>query len=320
MTVAVTGASGFIGAQLCARLVADGLPVRGLSRRHIAADRAPAGVEQLHGFELDESTDWGRALEGCRTLVHAAARAHVLRDRAVDPLKEFMRTNCRGTMRLAGCARAAGVRRIVFLSSIGVLGNSSHGAPLDEDSPPAPHSPYAVAKREAERRLLEFCGSAGIEVVILRLPLVHGPGAKGNFHQLMRTIALRRWLPLGSIRNRRSLLGIANLGTAVTAVVRANDVPCGIFHLADAETVSTPSIIQELAVGMGVPPRLGRVPPAALAAAAWLVGKSATAEKLIGDLEVDSRRFQQTFSWRPGYATSEGLREMAAAFTATGTS
>lgn len=301
----VTGANGFIGRVLVRRLVADGRPVRAAVRREDVP--LPAGVERANVGNIGPDTDWAAALDGVDAVVHLAARAHVLREDAADPLAAFRAVNAAGTRRLAAAARAAGVRRLVYVSTIGVHGVKTAGRPLDESSPFEPESLYAQSKLEGEHALREALVGSKTEWVILRPPLVYGPGAPGNFGRLARLVARGVPLPLGSVRNRRSLIHVANLADAI---VRCIDHPAAAgetFVVSDGEDVSTAELVCRMGHAAGARARLVPCPPAILRLAGALLGRRGDVGRLVDDLVVDSGKIRARLEWRPPVSLDAGL-------------
>lgn len=307
MRVLVTGAGGFVGTRLVERLVCD---ARGLVR---AGLRRPAAV--AHGAEpvlidMDPQSDWRVAVNGIDVVVHLAARVHVMRETVADPEAEFRRVNVAGTLNLAEHAAAAGVRRFVFLSSVKVNGES--GIYTEADAP-APDDPYGASKLEAETALRALAARTGIEVTIVRPPLVYGPGVRANFHALMRAVAHGIPLPLGAVDNRRSLVALDNLlDFIVTCAVHpaaANET----FLVSDGDDLSTPELVRRLARAMRRRAILIPVPPALLAAAAALIGQRAAARRLLASLRVDITKARQQLDWTPPISVDEGLRRAVGA-------
>lgn len=246
-------------------------------------------------------------LDGVHVVVHLAGRAHILKDVAADPLAEFRRANVYATARLAKAAADYGVRRFIFISSIGVNGNTSYHQAFVESSPPAPHNPYATSKWEGEQALYRVAQDTGLEVVVLRPPLVYGPGAKGNFHRLMQLVR-RGWpLPLGAIRNRRSLLYLGNLVNAIRLCVEHPAAAGQTFLLDDGEAVSTPQLIRSLAFAMGRRARLVAVPVSALRLAGALFGQHTAVAQLTDSLVIDSSAIRARLGWVPPYSMRDGL-------------
>jgi len=305
-TILVTGANGFIGRALCDALAASRRRVRKAVRTPY-----PGLPDAVAVGDVGPATDWRAALEGAREVVHLAARTHVLRETAADPLAEYRRINVAGTEQLARAAAVRGVRRLIFLSSVKVNGELTGERPYTENDAPRPEDAYGVSKWEAEQALARVAAATGLEVVVLRSPLVYGPGVKGNFLRLMDLVARRTPLPLGAIANRRSLVYAGNLAGAIVAALDARAAAGKAYLVSDGEDVSTPELVRALAQALGVKPRLVSVPPAALRFAAALAGRRAELARLAGSLQVDSSRIRRELAWRPPFALAKGLEETA---------
>lgn len=305
MKVLVTGATGFVGRALCSDLDAHGFEV-------VPAVRSKGGLprEAVVG-NLDASTDWRAALGGCNAVVHLAARVHVMDDKAPDPLALYRATNTDASLNLARQAARAGVKRFVFISSIKVNGEG-RDAPYRETDAPAPEDAYAVSKWEAEQGLWQIAQETGLEVVVLRPPLVYGPGVKANFRRLLDTVA-RGWpLPLGAIENRRSLLYLGNFVDAIRVCVEHPAAAGQTFLIDDGQPVSTPELIRALARSMGRPARLVAVPVDVLELAAALLGKRTAVSRLRGSLYVDSSAIRTRLGWMPPFSMQQGLEATVA--------
>ena len=309
-TIAVTGATGFIGQALCDALAAAGRPLRRIVRA-----REPALPDAVAVGDIGSTTDWRAALEGARCVVHLAARTHVMRESAADPLAEYRRANVESTVRLAREAAAAGVRRLVFMSSIKVNGESTR-RPYTEADPPRPEDAYGVSKWETEQALARIAGATGLEVVVLRPPLVYGPGVKGNFLRLMRIVAREERLPLASVANRRSLIYVGNLADAVVTAIDAPGAAGRTFLAADPEDVSTPDLVRAIAHALGARARLLPCPVALLHLGAMLAGRGGDVERLTGSLQVDASLLRRELGWRPRLTLAQGLEETARWFRA----
>jgi nucleoside-diphosphate-sugar epimerase len=306
MKVLVTGANGFVGRSLCECLITHGHVVVPAVRR--VSNRAGEAVVG----NIDGATDWATALAACDAVVHLAARVHVMGDTAQDPLALYRATNTEATLNLARQAAQAGVKRFVFISTIKVNGEG-RDAPYRETDVPAPEDTYAISKWEAEQGLQRIAADTGLEVVILRPPLVYGPGVKANFLRLLRTVA-RGWpLPLGAIRNRRSLLYLDNFVDAIRVCIVHPAAAGQTFLLDDGEPVSTPELIRALARAMGRPARLLAVPVGVLELAGAMLGKRAAVARLTGSLFVDSSLIRSYLGWTPPFSMEAGLTATVAA-------
>ena len=311
MKVLVTGATGFVGRALMAQLVALGnVEVLALTRQVPA--NPVTGAKYLPGGDLIYQTQWQPVLAGVHVLVHTAGRAHVLKDHAADPLAEFRRVNVTGTLRLAQQAAAMGVQRFVFVSSIGVNGvESAPGKVFSEADKPNPHNAYALSKWEAEQGLLRIAAKTGMEVAIVRPPLVYGSGAPGNFGSLMRWLKRGIPLPLGAIHNQRSLVALDNLVDLIVTCLTHPAAANQTFLVSDGEDVSTTELLRRMGQAMGRPARLIPVPASWLKLAATLVGKPDVAQRLCGSLQVDIEKTRRLLGWTPPLSLDEGLRRAA---------
>ena len=298
----VTGANGFIGRALCDVLAASRRKVRKAVRIPV-----PGLPDAVTVGDIGPDTGWRAALESVSGVVHLAARTHVLRETATDPLAEFRKINVSGTERLARSAAAGGVRRFVFVSSVKVNGERTGERPYSEDDTPRPEDAYGVSKWEAEQALSRIAAETGLEVVVLRPPLVYGPGVKGNFLRLMNLIARGAPLPLGAIDNRRSFIFSGNLTSAITAALDAPRAAGRTYLVSDGEDVSTPDLVRGLARALGVTPRLLSLPLSPLGFAATLAGKRAEFARLTRSLQVDSSRIRRELDWRPPFTLAQGL-------------
>lgn len=310
--VLVTGANGFIGRKLCLSLEGHGYAVRAAVREPLlttglskATDVAAVGV-------IGTETDWSDALHGVETVVHLAARVHVLREKARNPLAEFRLVNVAGTERLARMAASAGVRRLVYVSSIKVNGERTHESPFTEADTPEPRDAYGLSKWEAEQALSKIASETGLEVVIVRPPLVYGPGVGGNFLRMMDWVNRGLPLPLGSIRNSRSLIYLGNLVDALVTCVSHPRAAGKTFLVSDGEDVSTPELIRRLAQAMERRSCLLSFPPVLLRLAGSLTGKSAEVERLLSSLRVDSSKICHELQWTPPFSMTQGLLETMA--------
>jgi nucleoside-diphosphate-sugar epimerase len=311
MKILVTGAAGFVGQALCARLAARGDLVVASVRR--GAPPSPLReVAYVAVGDLDASTDWQAALAGVEAVIHLAARVHVMHEHAADPLAEFRRVNVAGTEHLARSAAAAGARRLVYVSSVKVNGEATvEGQKFTEADPPAPQDPYGVSKHEAEEVLHRVARETGLEVVIVRPPLVYGPGVKGNFIEMLKVVGKGIPLPLASVRNLRSLVYVENLGDALIACATHPAAAGQTYLVSDGEDISTPDLLRTVAAAAGVPARLFPLPPGLLKTLAALAGRGAQADRLLGSLRVESGKIRRELNWIPPYTLQQGLQATA---------
>ncbi len=303
--VVVTGAGGFIGRHLVPALADAGYRVRAVSRAGPFVE-GEGPVERLPHPGTHRGADWRPIVAGARAVVHLAGLAHApVADRATR--RRLREINVVSSTELAAAAAAAGVRDFVFMSSIKAVADRST-VPLAEGHPSAPEDCYGLAKLLAERRLWRVQAAApGMRLIVLRPPLVYGPGVGANFAALARLATSGLPLPLAAVRNRRSLIYVGNLVAAVLRCLARGDVPSGTFHVCDAEPVATPELVRAIATASGTRPRLFAVPPALLAGAARVIGRSAQAERLLGSLELDGARFRAAFDWQPPFTLAQGL-------------
>jgi UDP-glucose 4-epimerase len=310
----VTGASGFVGLRLCARLAASGHTVKAAVRRESAALASltpAAGVVRIG--DIGPNTDWQAALAGVDTVIHLAARAHVIRDSSSDALAHYRRINVAGSERLARAAAAARVSRLIYMSSIKVNGEATVNAPFRESDAPAPVDAYGRSKWEAEQALSRIAAETGLEVTVLRPPLIYGPGVKGNVARLLHWIERGLPLPLASIVNRRSLIYLENLVDATLAVMR-HPAPGRLYLVSDAHDLSTPQLIRALARGLDKPPRLFAFPPSLLRLAGACTGQFDAVGRLVGSLQIDAFRIGSELGWRPAHDPEQGLILTAQAY------
>lgn len=313
-TVLVTGANGFIGGAVCSDLPSRGYRVRGVVRRQgqIALQN---GVERLSLKEMDETTDWSAALVGVDSVVHLAARVHLMRDTAADPLTEFRRTNVALTLNLARQAAAAGVRRFVFISSIKVNGEVTPvGQPYTAEDVPQPSDPYGISKHEAEQGLMKLAAETGLEVVIIRPVLVYGPGVKANFYFMMQWLQKGVPLPLGALPNRRSFVALDNLVDLIAVCLQHPAAANQIFLASDGEDLSISALLRRTGAALGKPARLISVPVMVLRAGARLVGQEAVLQRLCDSLQVDITKTRRVLGWTPPVKVDEVLKKTAQHF------
>jgi len=311
--ILVTGASGFVGRNLCTSLIKYS-PLR-ISVRDKASTELFANVE-IFEASLTPDQDWSSALSGVSVVVHCAARVHVMSEGAADPLFEFRRVNVDGTLNLARQAVEAGVHRFVFISSIKVNGELTDlGHPFIADQIPVPSDPYGVSKYEAEIGLMALSEETGMEVVIIRSPLVYGPGVKANFLSMMNWLRRGIPLPLGGItKNRRSFVFIDNLISLINTCINHLAAANQTFLVSDDEDLSTAGLLERMALALGRPSKLIAVPAVLITLGAKLVGRSDIAQRLCGSLQVDIKKTKDLLGWSPPVSVNEGLHQTAAHF------
>ena len=307
MSVLVTGASGFIGNAFCTQLKAQGISYRAVIRREsqISYHSDYALIDSIDG-----QTDWKIALDKITVVVHLAAQVHVMNEISKDPLSEFRRVNVEGSINLANQAALAGVTRFIYISTIKVNGEGRNTLYLESDLP-APQDAYAVSKCEAERGLWAISAETGMEVVVLRVPLVYGPGVGANFFQLLKIIDQGWPFPLGGINNKRSLLYIGNLVNAILCVLQHPKAANQLFLLSDGQDASTTQLVVCLAQALGKQTRMFSVSERLLRSFAGVVGNSSAVDRLFGSLYLDSTKIQRELGWSPPFTLQEGLQATA---------
>lgn len=310
MRILLTGISGFIGTTLAHGLLRAGHAVVGVARRSssLASSLLDAGIESHRIDDISAEESWEHQLEGVDVVVHLAARVHVMSETASDPLECFRQVNVSGTRRLAEAAAAAGVGRFVYLSTIKVNGERTVVEPFLADAEPAPSDPYAISKYEAEQVLKRICASSAMEFVIIRPPLVYGPGVKGNFARLIRLVERGTPLPLAAVSNRRSMVSVDNLSDFIMLCIDHPGSANQIFLISDGDDWSTPQLIRAIARHANQSPRLFRFPVRLIKGVAALLGKASVAERLCGSLQVDITKNRELLGWQAPQAPDEGLR------------
>ena len=310
MTVFVTGANGFVGSALCERLYKDKRSLFGAVRSLRSQSARPESIEI---GSISSTTNWTSALRNMQQVVHLAARVHVMADQNADPLAEFRCMNVEATVNLARQAAAAGVRRFIYLSSVKVNGEFTKSDRFfTADDLPAPEDPYGLSKLEAEQALRQIASETGMEVVIIRPPLVYGPGVKANFKSMMDWLARGIPLPLAAVtENRRSLVALDNLVDLIFTCLNHPAAVNQTFMVSDGEDLSTADLLQRLGEAQGTPARLFYAPVTALKLGAALIGKQSIYPRLCGSLQVDISKTRWLLDWTPPVSVDEGLRRVA---------
>jgi len=307
MSLLLTGATGFVGQHLVSALIQRNLPYQIAVRTQAGNSAHP---ECISVGDINAHTTWSQALEGVTDVVHLAARVHITQETSSDAYAAFRAVNTEGTLNFARQAAAVGVRRFVFLSSVKVNGEGSPLAYLETDTP-APEDAYAVSKWEAEQGLWEISAETGMQMVILRIPLVYGPGVGANFLRLLQTVNKGWPLPLGAIHNRRSLLYVGNLVDAILAVLKHPGAANKLYLLSDGQDVSTSQLVELISKALKKPARLFAVPQGFLRDVAGVLGKSSAVDRLFGSLYLESAKIQQELGWVPPFSMQAGLNETA---------
>lgn len=309
MKFLITGANGFVGKPLCAELLRQKHSVRAAVR---TTNITIGEAEVVAAGAIDGMTDWGDALHGMDVVIHLAARLTVMKDTAADPLVEFLKVNLHGTANLAQQASRAGVKRFVYVSSIKVNGNKTGAMePFTELAESSPQDPYGISKWQAEQSLQRIAQETGLEIVIVRPPLVYGPGVKGNFISLLTAIENGMPLPLAGANHARSLVYIGNLVDALIACATHPAAAGQTYLLRDGEDVSTALLVEKIAASLGRKSCSFYVPPGLLRAAAAVLGRSEQIDRLFGSLRVNDAKIRNQLGWIPPYTLEQGLRATA---------
>ena len=305
--ILITGATGFIGKALITDLMLRDYHVVATVRNENSS--VPECRQIFVTGDINEKTDWKETLDGIDVVIHLAARVHVMNDSATDPLSEFRKVNVAGTLNLAEQAANAGVKRFIFLSTIKVNGERTQkGSKFRETDPPAPKEPYAISKWEAEQGLLAVAEKTGMEVVIIRPPLVYGPGVKANFRSLVKWVKIGVPLPLGAVHNKRSFVALDNLVNFIILCIEHPRAANEVFLISDGEDVSTTELLQKIARALGKRSFLLPVPVGLMTFIAGLMGKNDVANRLFGSLQVDCSKARELLGWKPVVSMDDGLK------------
>jgi nucleoside-diphosphate-sugar epimerase len=306
VNIVLTGATGFLGARVADQVDRQGdLKLTCIVRRTVPT----VGERKVVINSLTGRTDLSTALKNQEVVIHAAARSHIMREEVADPLRGYRKVNVEGTLNLARQAAAAGVKRFIFISSIKVNGGQTPlGQPFFSHDAPSPEDFYGISKHEAEQGLRELAAETGMEVVIIRPPLVYGPGVKGNFASMINLVGKGLPLPLGAVHNKRSLVALDNLVDLIITCIDHPGAANETFLISDGEDLSTTQLLRGVAEAMGKPPRLIPVPAGLLQFGATLLGKKAVAQRLLGSLQVDISHTQKCVNWTPPLTVKRGLQ------------
>lgn len=310
--ILVTGANGFIGQRLCETLLNAGYFVRGAVRHFLEGVhslKSGNNAEFVFIDDISQETNWSIALKGIDCIIHLAARVHIMRETSGDPFTVFRKVNAEGTSLLARMAADAGVKRFIFLSTVKVNGEETENHQFTERDTPNPHDDYSTSKWEAEQALHNISDATGLEIVILRLPLVYGQGVKANFLRLLDMVNKNIPLPLSMVNNKRSMIYIGNLIDAIIRCITHPDAAGETFLVSDGQDVSTPELIRMIAKAMGKKARLFPCPVPLLKMIGKVAGKSSEIERLTGSLQIDSAKIRKTLNWTPPFTIEEGIME-----------
>ncbi|MCK5649132.1 MAG: SDR family oxidoreductase [Gammaproteobacteria bacterium] len=314
LRILITGSSGFIGQYLSHLLGNNAYDVIH-TYRHLPDEYTPENSNHIAVGNIEPQTRWQTALTGVDVVVHLAARVHVMQETHADPLEAFRAVNTQGTMNLARQAVAAGVKRFVYLSSIKVNGEQTLDKPFYADDKPEPQDPYAVSKFEAEQQLLVLGKETGLEVVIIRPPLVYGPGVKGNFSRLIRLVKKSIPLPLAGINNSRSLVNIQNLCSLIEACLVHPKAAGEVFLISDGRDLSTSELFAQIAQALGKKSRLFYLPGFLIKFLTYIIGRSAEYERLFGSLQVDIAKNKKLLDWSPHVSVETGIKKAVETLT-----
>jgi nucleoside-diphosphate-sugar epimerase len=312
--VLATGANGFIGQAICKALSKNGYAVKAAVRSiekvrgENDCELSGSRVEWIEVGEIGPKTDWGAALSEVEMIVHLAARVHVMTETAGEANKKYRDVNVRGTERLATMAAKSRVKRLIYLSSVKVNGTKTATRPFRETDQPRPQEPYSVSKQEGEEVLRRISRDTGLETVIVRPPLVYGPGVKGNFLRLLRAVDRGYPLPLAKVWNRRSLIGLGNLVSFIEECINHPLAAGETFLVADGEDISTPELIRRVARVMHRPARLLPFAPSCLRIMGDLLGFRDTLDRVCDSLVVDINKARKLLSWVPPYTIEQELQ------------
>jgi nucleoside-diphosphate-sugar epimerase len=305
--ILITGANGFVGQALTHHLLDAGWSVSCAMRSDSMLDSEIS--RKITVPSVDGHTDWTDALSGCAVVIHLAARVHVMNDSASDPLTAFRKTNVEGTLNLARQASAAGVKRFIFISSIKVNGEQTlPGQPFTEADAAKPQDAYGQSKHEAEQGLMSIARQTGMEVVIIRPPLIYGAGVKANFASMLDYVKRGMPLPLGAIHNKRSFVYLGNLLSLIECCVEHPAAANQVFLVSDGNDLSTTELLRCCAAALGVKSRLLPVPQGLIEFCAVMLGKKAVAQRLCGNLQVDISKARSLLGWTPPVSVADGLQ------------
>jgi len=309
MKILITGYTGFVGKAVTVYLGSKGHQLIGWSRQRRAKFNH---LQKSFTGDIGPQTDFKSALSGLDAVIHLATSVHVMNEKAKNPLAEFRKVNVHGTVNLARQAVRYGVKKFIYLSSIKVNGEqTAYSCAFSEDDIPNPVGPYAISKLEAEQELFKIAYNSSMEIIIIRPPIVYGPGVKANFRSMMKWLYKGAPLPLGATKNKRSLVGLGNLVDFIATCLEHPAAANEIFLVSDGEDISTSELLRRTARALGVPARLLPIPPMLLKVAAKLAGKNEMVHRLLGNLQVDISKAKKVLGWSPSFSIDEELEKAA---------
>lgn len=298
----LTGSTGFVGQALCKTLPSEQLVIFGRKKNDIPSARFHQGI-------ISSKTDYTDALSGIDVVIHSAARVHMMTDDSANPLEAYREVNTYGTLNLASQAAKAGIKRFIFVSSVKVNGETTVGEQVFRfDDVPSPQDAYGISKAEAEAGLLNLAKETGMEVVIIRPPLVYGAGVKANFAAMLNLAKKNLPLPLGAINNLRSMVALDNLVDLIQTCISHPKAANQIFLVSDDFDISTTTLLTTMTLAYGKTPRLLPFPVSLIKGLATLVGKSTVADRLCGSLRIDIQHTKNTLNWAPPISFQEGIQ------------
>lgn len=305
--ILLTGATGFVGIALCKQLIQQGFHVRAAVRQ--LSSNLDHAIEQVVVGDLENQINWHESIQGITTIIHLAARVHVMQETANNPLTAFRSVNYFPTIKLAQTAANNGVKRFIYVSTVKVNGEITHITPFSEQDPVAPQDAYAISKCEAEQFLQQLANDTHLEVTIVRPTLVYGPGVKGNFINLLKLVNKGFPLPLNNIHNRRSMVYLDNLVDALFICIKHPNAANQIFLVSDEYPISTSDLLRDLGELLNKPNRLFTIPENCLKLIGKVVNRSAEFERVLNSLEVNTNKIFTVLKWKPPFTTREGLHE-----------
>ena len=312
MKILITGASGFVGQSLIPTLKHHNIQVRQVAREQAYSNQEHSNIDEFYYVrDFAEKDVWQAALSDCDVVIHLAARVHVMQDVAVNPLEAFLAVNLQGTVNLATAAAKAGIKRFVFVSSVKVNGEFTQNQPFAESDLPNPQDPYAISKYEAEKALRQIEKETGMQVVILRPPLIYGAGVKANFAALLKLVDKKLPLPLANINNKRSFIYVNNFVDVIITCATHPNAAGHTYLVSDGENVSMPQLIKKIAIALNKPSYLFPFPISIMRFFAKLVGKAASVDRLTESLVIDSLKIRRELGWKPPFTMAEGLQVTA---------